>query len=212
MKAHNGGLQLCIHAIGNKAQDWALDAYEDVFKVNLRYHRHRIEHFGNLMTSAERIHRANQLGIIPVTTVEWLYEEGDFIERYLGITRRDQFWPLRSMIDAGLKVANCSDTVGATPFSTNPFYSMWCAVTRQTYFGDRLVPDEAISVREALRIYTINAAYSGFEEDLKGSIEPGKLADLIVIDRDILTIPEDQIKDIKVDMAVIDGNIVYQRK
>jgi predicted amidohydrolase YtcJ len=212
LKAHNGGLQLCIHAIGEKAQDWALDAYEDVFKVNLRYHRHRIEHFGNLMTSAERIHRANQLGIIPVTTVEWLYEEGDFIERYLGITRRDQSWPLRSMIDAGLKVANCSDTVGATPFSTNPFYSMWCAVTRQTFFGDRLVPSEAISVREALRLYTINAAYSGFEEDLKGSIEPGKLADLIVIDRDILTIPEDQIKDIKVNMTVLNGNIVYKRK
>ena len=115
------------------------------------------------------------------------------------------------MLDAGLKVANCSDTVGATPFSTNPFYGIWSAVTRETFLGNRLIPEEAISVKEALRLYTTNAAYSGFEEKVKGSIEPGKLADLIVIDRDILTIPENQIKDIKVDMTVLDGKIVYQR-
>ena len=116
------------------------------------------------------------------------------------------------MIDAGLTPANCSDCRGAEPFSINPFFSIWCAVTRQTYFGKRLIPDEAISVREALRLYTRNAAYCNFEEELMGSIEAGKLADLIVISRDILTIPENEIKDIKVDMTVIDGKIVYQRQ
>lgn len=211
LRGHNAGLQLCLHAIGDKAQDWSLNAYENALKKNPRSHRHRIEHFGNLMTNQERISRAKAVGLIPVTTVEWLYEEGDFIEWYLGPVRAAQSWPIRSMLDAGLKVTNCSDTVGATPFSTNPLYSMWCAVTRQTYFGNRLIPEEAISVKEALRLYTTNAAYSGFEETLKGSIEPGKLADLIVIDRDILTAPDDQIKDIKVDMTIIDGKIVYQR-
>jgi predicted amidohydrolase YtcJ len=210
-KAHDAGLQLCVHAIGDKAQDWALTAYEKALAANPKTHRHRLEHMGNLMTDRQRISRAKALGIIPVTTVEWVFEEGDFIEHYLGPTRRAQSWPLRSMLDAGLKVANCSDTVGATPFSTNPFYSMWAAVTRQTFLGKQLIPEEAISVKEALRLYTTGAAYAGMEETQKGSIEPGKLADLIVIDRDILTIPEDQIKDIKVERTVIDGRTVYRR-
>jgi len=212
LKGHNAGLQLHIHAIGEKAQDWALDALENALQKNPRYHRHRIEHLGNLMTSPERIRRAKELDIIPVTTIEWLYEEGDFIETHLGRKRRDQSWPLRSMLDAGLKVANCSDTVGATPFSTNPFYSMWCAVNRRTFLGDHLLSEQAISIKEAIRLYTRNAAYSGFEETLKGSIEPGKYADMIVINKDIFTIPDYEIKDIKVEMTILDGKIVYQRQ
>jgi predicted amidohydrolase YtcJ len=115
------------------------------------------------------------------------------------------------MLDADLNMANRSDTLGATPFSTNPFYSMWSAVTRQTCLGMRLLPEGALSVKEALRMYTADAAYAGFEEDRKGSIEPEKLADLVVIDRDILTIPDDQIKDIKVEMTLIDGKVVYRK-
>ena len=163
------------------------------------------------MTNLDRISRAKRLGVIPITTVEWLYEYGDFVEIYLGPKRKGQSFPLRSMLEAKLKVANSSDCAGTAPISVNPFFSIWCAVTRQTYFGNRLLPEQSIPVKEALRLYTTNAAYSGFEEDIKGSIEPGKLADLIVIDRDILTIPEDQIKDVKVDMTIIDGKIVYQR-
>lgn len=211
LKAHNAGLSLCVHAIGDKAQDWALNAYEYVLKANPRYHRHRIEHFGNVMTNPERIHRARAMGIIPITTVEWLYAYGDFIRRYLGHEREKQSFVLRSMIEAGLRPANCSDCAGSEPLSINPFFSIWCAVTRQTFFGNRLIPDEAITVKEALQMYTVNAAYAGFEENWKGSIEPGKFADLIVISRDILTIPKDQIKDIEVEMTIIEGKIVYQR-
>lgn len=210
-KGHEAGLQLCVHAIGDKAQDWALEAFEKALAANPRPHRHRIEHLGNLMTDRKRIERAKALEILPITTAEWIYEEGDFIEWYLGPERKKQSWPLRSMLEAGLRVANCSDTVGATPFSPNPFYGIWCAVTRQTFLGNRLVPEESITVKEALRLYTTNAAYSGFEEGIKGSIEPCKLADLIVIDRDILTIPEHQIRDIQVDMTILDGKIVHVR-
>jgi predicted amidohydrolase YtcJ len=211
LEAHQGGLQLCVHAIGDKAQDWALDAYEKALQIDPRSHRHRIEHLGNLMTNTRRIERARSMNLIPITTAEWIYEEGDFIEWYLGPERKKQSWPIRSMLEAGLKVANCSDTVGATPFSINPFYGIWCAVTRQTFLGNRLVPEEAIPVKEALRLYTLNAAYSGFEEGIKGSIEPGKLADLIVLDRDILTISENHIRDIQVDMTILGGKIVHVR-
>ncbi len=211
LDAHTAGLQLCVHAIGDKAQDLALDAFAKAFERNPGPHRHRIEHLGNLMTDAWRIERARSMNLIPITTAEWIYEEGDFIEWYLGPERKKQSWPIRSMLEAGLKVANCSDTVGATPFSINPFYGIWCTVTRQTFLGNRLVPEEAIPVKEALRLYTVNAAYSGFEERIKGSIEPGKLADLIVLDRDILTIPENRIRDIRVDMTVLGGKIVHVR-
>jgi predicted amidohydrolase YtcJ len=211
-KAHDAGLQLCIHAIGDKAQDWALNAYETALNRNPRPHRHRIEHFGNVMTSPQRIRRARALDIIPVTTVEWLYAYGDFIERYLGPEMKKQSFVLRSLIDAGLRPANCSDCAGTEPRSINPFFSIWCAVARHTFFGNTLVPEESISVKEALHLYTRNAAYAGFEEETKGSIEPGKLADLIVIDRDILTVPEEQIKDTRVEMTVVDGKIVYTRE
>jgi len=210
-KAHNAGLQLCIHAMGDKAQDLALNAYEEALKVNPRNHRHRIEHFGCDMGNPEQRRRAKELGIIPVITIGWLYAYADFIEHYLGPRRASQSFALRSMIDEGLKPANCSDQCGTEPVTLDPFFSIWCAVTRQTFFGNRFVPEQAISIKEALEQWTIDGAYSGFEEELKGSIEPGKFADLIVISRDILTIPEDQIKDIKVDMTILDGKVVYKR-
>ena len=211
LRAHDAGVQICIHAIGEKAQDLALDAYEKALEKNPRPHRHRIEHLGNIMTHPERIRRARAMEILPITTTQWLYAYGDFIELYLGPERKKHSFVLRSMLDAGLRPANGSDCRGAEPLSINPFFNIWCAVTRQTFFGNRLLPEEAISVKEGLRLYTTSASYAGFEEDLKGSIEPGKLADMIVIDRDILAIPENQIKDIKVEMTVLDGKIVYQR-
>jgi predicted amidohydrolase YtcJ len=211
LKAHNAGNQICLHAMGDKAQDMALDAYEAAFKKNPRPHRHRIEHFGVDMGSSEQRRRARELNILPNITIGFLYGYGDFIEYYLGPDRRDQSFALRSIIDAGLMPANSSDETGSDWLTLDPFFCIWCAVTRQTYFGNRFVPEQAISVKEALRLWTINAAYSGFEEGVKGSIEPGKFADLIVLSHDILTIPEDQIKDIKVEKTILDGKIVYQR-
>lgn len=211
LKAHNAGLQLCIHAMGDKAQDLALNAYENALKVNPRNHRHRIEHFGCDMGNPEQRRRAKELGIIPVITIGWLYAYADVIEHYLGSLRATQSFALRSMIDDGLKPANCSDQCGTEPVTLDPFFSIWCAVTRQTFFKNRFVAEQAISVKEAFKQWTIDGAYSGFEEELKGSIEPGKFADLIVISRDIFTIPEDQIKDVKVDMTILDGKIVYKR-
>ncbi len=212
LKVHNAGLQLCIHAMGDKAQDLALDAYENALKVNPRDHRHRIEHFGCDMGNQKQRRRAKELGIIPVVTIGWLYAYADFFEQYLGPKRKDPSFALRAMFDEGLKPANSSDQCGTEPVTLDPFFSIWCAVTRQTFFGNRYFPEQSISVNEALRMWTINAAYSGFEEKIKGSIEPGKFADLIVISRDILSIPEDQIKDIKVDTIIVNGKMVFNRQ
>ena len=212
VKAHKEGIRLCIHAIGDKAQDIALDAIEEALKVlPKKDHRHRIEHLGNVLTSKERIRRAKRLGVIPVPTVEWIYAYGDFIETYLGHKRARQSFPIKSLLKEGLRPPGSSDTLGTEPLSINPFFSIWCAVNRRTFAGGILIPEESISVMDAIRMYTINGAYAGFEENIKGSIEPGKLADMIVISDDILTIPIDKIKDIQVEMTIIDGKMVYPR-
>lgn len=212
VKAHREGIQLCIHAVGDKAQDMALDAIEEALKAFPRGdHRHRIEHFGNVLTSKERIKRAKKLGVIPVPTVEWIYAYGDFIEEYFGSERTKQSFPIKTLIYEGLRPPGSSDTLGTEPLSINPFFSIWCAVARKTFSGNVLIPEESISVIDAIRMYTINGAYAGFEEDIKGSIEEGKLADMIVISNDILSLSIDKIKDIQVDMTIINGKIVYSR-
>jgi len=94
----------------------------------------------------------------------------------------------------------------------NPFKAMWSIITRKTQWGTVIVPEEAISREQALRLFTINNAYGSFEENIKGSIEPGKLADLVVISDDILNCPVDRIKDIKAEMTMVGGKIVYRSK
>jgi predicted amidohydrolase YtcJ len=91
-----------------------------------------------------------------------------------------------------------------------PFYQIYAAVTRKTSTGQVVGPEEAISVMDAIRVYTLNGAYLAKEENIKGSIEPGKLADMIVLDRDVFTIPVDEIKNVKVLTTIVDGHIVYQ--
>jgi len=126
------------------------------------------------------------------------------------------FFPLRSYIDAGVIVAGGSDHMigfdknkAVNPY--NPFFQMWMAITRQTREGNTLGPEQRISREEALKMHTTWAAYLQFAEDERGSIEVGKLADLVVIDRDFLACPVEEIKDIEPRMTIIEGKIVYQR-
>jgi hypothetical protein len=126
------------------------------------------------------------------------------------------FFPLRSYIDAGVIVAGGSDHMigwdrnrAINPY--NPFHGMWVSVTRKTVRGSVIQPQERISREEALKMYTIWAAYRMFSEKARGSIERGKLADLVVIDRDYLTCPEDDITKIEPVMMVLDGKVTFQR-
>ena len=135
----------------------------------------------------------------------------------LGSERMAWFHPYRKWLDAGLTIGGGSDhMIRMDPIdSTNPWdpwLGIWVAVARKTERGDTHQPNEALTREQAIRLYTINNAYLHNEEAEKGSLEPGKLADVIVIDRDILKCPEAEMRDTKVDLTIVGGKIVYERK
>jgi len=207
LQAHEAGFQVWIHALGNKAQDMALDAYENAQRQFPRADaRHRIEHAGVNeagTTSDEQYERMRKLGIIPVPTGAWisLADGGDkpaFVS-----------FPYQTMLAHGLRPPGSSDSLGSMPESMNPFFALWEIVTRQTHSGLKNAPQEALTVSEAIRGYTIDGAYSAFEERVKGSIEVGKFADLIVLSDDPLQIDQDRLKDIHVLMTMIDGRVAF---
>lgn len=126
------------------------------------------------------------------------------------------FLPLRNMVDAGIVVAGGSDhmirfdaRLATNPY--HPFLGMWIAVTRKMVDGNVMEPEQRVTRTEALKMWTLNGAYLMFDEKNRGSIEPGKLADLVVITDDFLTCPEDKIKDIEALTTVVGGNVVYER-
>jgi predicted amidohydrolase YtcJ len=208
LRAYQAGWQIWTHALGDKAQDMILEAYEKALtSVPRPDARLRIEHAGNQEagpTTAEQLARMKRLGIIPVPTGAWIYLGHSAFK-----TQADVPFIYRTLIDAGLRPPGNSDSLGSMPESTRPFFSMWAMVTRRTRDGIRLAPEQAITIAEAIRCYTQYGAYSGFEEGVKGSIEPGKLADLIVVSMDPLSIPAEDIKDVKVLMTIIGGRILW---
>jgi hypothetical protein len=117
-------------------------------------------------------------------------------------------WPHRSLIDRGVPAPGHSDAWVCSP---NPFTAMWSMVNRKTDSGQSLDPSQAVSITEALRAYTTLGAFAGREERIKGSLEPGKLADVAVLDRNIFSIPSDEIRDVQVDMTIVGGVVRYQR-
>jgi len=206
-RAHQAGFQIWTHALGDKAQDMILEAYEGAQAAFPRPDpRFRIEHAGNQEagpTTAEQLDRMKTLGVIPVPTAAWLY-----LGHAAFKTQAPVPFIYKTMLAHGLRPPGSSDSLGSMPESTSPFFSMWCMVTRKTRDGGTNGPSEAISILQAIHGYTIDGAYSGFEDGIKGSIERGKLADLNVVSADPLTVPSDQIKDIQVVMTVLDGKVV----
>jgi len=146
----------------------------------------------------------------------WLYKDGPALEKVFGERGMRYFIPLRTYLDAGVELAAGSDHMighdkngAVNPY--NPFLSMWIAVARKTTQGKAIHPEERLTRQEALRMHTTGAAYLQFAESTRGSLEPGKLADLVVIDRDYLTIPEDEIRNIQPVMTIVDGKMAYTR-
>jgi hypothetical protein len=208
VEAHKAGLRPCIHAIGDRAIDVVLDAIE----VALRERpdpdaRIRIEKC--TIPTAEAVKRIKRLGVIPSALTGFLYELGSIHLVGIGPERAKRYFPHKTYLDMGITATSSSDW---SVTSANVAQQIYGVVTRKSHLDELIGPEQAISVVEALRLYTFNAAYSSFEEKIKGTIEPGKLADMVVLDRDILTIHEEEIKDIKALVTIVGGEIIYQRE
>ena len=136
----------------------------------------------------------------------WRYSSGDLEEP--GV----KFFPLKTIIDAGFEPPNGADTLGTQNFATDPLFALARSVRRDTKYGALVHPEEAISPMDAIRMFTIWAARAGFLEQSRGSIEVGKLADLVVLSADPLTTPPAQLDRVVVDTTILDGQVAYQRR
>ena len=196
--AHKADFQLAIHAIGDHAVEIVVNALEEALsKVPRKNHRHRIEHASVL--NEKTIRQMRKLDL--TASVQPHFVVSDFwVSERVGKERARWVYPFKTLMKEGVVVAGGSDCP-VEPI--NPLLGIQAAVAR------RVFPEERISVDEALRVYTINAAYASFEDDVKGSIEAGKLADLVVLPENPLTVKPDKIRDIEVKMTVVGGKIVY---
>lgn len=206
--ADSAGLHLMVHAIGDKGIRTLLDIFERVQKENgPRDRRFRVEHLQHIHPND--IPRLKQLGVIASMQPYHAIDDGRFADKYIGPERSKTTYAFKSLMDAGAMVAFGSDWFVAPP---TPLEGIYAAVTRRTLDDknpDGWVPEQKISVEDALKAYTINGAYATFDEKIKGSLEPGKLADFVLIDRDITTIDPAQIRDAKVLRTVVGGKVVY---
>jgi predicted amidohydrolase YtcJ len=211
--ANELGWSFTAHCTGGGGVDLLLDVFEDVNRIKpIKEQRFSIIH-GNFFTP-ESIMRMNDLGIYANVQPAWFQKDADAMKHILGEERIGTFHPYRSMIDGGVIINGGSDHMVKWDANTainpyNPFVAMWTAITRTTERGSVIMPSEAITREEALKMYTINNAYASFEESIKGSIEPGKLADFAVLTDDILNCPVDRIRDIESEMTIVGGKIVY---
>lgn len=196
---HQTGSQIAIHAIGDYAIETTINAIEAAIRDSPRKdHRHRIEHC-EVLTSTQ-IERIKQLGIIPSVQPNFVGEwsdPGGLYETRIGKKRLRQNNPYRYLLDEGIKLSFGSDGM---PF--NPIYGIWSAV-------NHWIKESRITLEEAVRGFTLDAAYASFEEDTKGSVEVGKLADIAILEQDITEMPSNEIRDVPVHMTLVGGKIMY---
>lgn len=202
-------LQCSIHAIGDRANHIILDLFETAERVNgRRDSRHRVEHAQHLLPSD--LKRFSELGIVASVQPYHAIDDARFAERRIGKLRCQTTYPFRSLIEAGAVVSFGTDWPVAP---LNPLLGVYGAVTRTTlegHFPDGWIPKEKISVVEAIRAYTETSAWVEFGEKEKGTLEIGKLADIVILSDDIHVIPLHDIRDIKVLATIVGGTIVYQ--
>ncbi|MBT6276989.1 MAG: amidohydrolase [Chromatiales bacterium] len=207
IEAHNAGLLVMVEGVGDRGIDFALDAIEAALAAHPRPdHRMRVEHCCYVTPALQE--RLKRLGAVDSSATGFMYELGDAYIANRGQAAMRWMWPHRDLIDAGIPAPGHSDAWVCSP---NPFTAMWSMVNRKTDSGQSLDATQAITIEEALRAYTQLGAWSGREEHLKGTLEVGKLADMAILDRDILTIPSDDIRNVRVDTTIVGGTVKYQR-
>ena len=205
-RCHVAGLQVCIHAIGDRALDMSLDAIEEAIKAKpWPDHRHRFEHAGYVLP--EQLKRMKELGVNISASIGFCYPIGDSHIAALGPDRLCGYYPMKSFRDHGIITAGNSDGFG-TNYALTGIYG---CVARKSRSGRYLCKEQAIPIMDAIKAYTWNAAYLESTEDTKGSIEVGKFADFVVLDRDITKLPHEEILKTSVLMTIIDGKVVYER-
>jgi hypothetical protein len=208
IQAHNSGIRVSIHSIGDRGIDIALDCIEKAQRLNpIPDMRHRIEH--NSCCTPKQLERIKELGVTPSSSIGYMYGIGDMYAENFGPERSRWLHPHRTMKEMGI-IAGGNNDCPVTFYS--PWVQIYAAVTRKTSTGQVVGSEEAISVMDAIRVYTWNGAYLSKDEDKLGSIEPGKIADMVILDRDILTVPHEEIKDISAVTTIVDGRVVFSRE
>ncbi len=210
MKADEAGLQLCIHAIGDQAISIVLDLFRDVAMADgARDRRLRIEHSQHIAPKDFERYAAQH--VIASMQPYHAIDDGRWAEKRIGPVRLKGTYAFRSLLDHGVRLAFGTDWDVAP---LDPMQGLYAAVTRATLDGKNpqgWIPEQKISLAEAIEAYTMGSAYAEFQEKEKGSITAGKLADMVILSDDIFSIPGEAIRNVKVDVTVVGGRIVYQR-
>ena len=203
------GFQFCTHAIGDRANREVLNIYEEALKADPQgeEHRWRIEHAQHL--HPDDIPRFHQLGVVAAMQGVHCTSDGPWVPKRIGDQRAAEgAYVWRKLLQSGAIVVNGTD---APVEDVDPIACFYSSVTRRLPDGSRFYPDQCLTREEALRSYTRDAAYAMFEEDIKGTITPGKLADLVVLSQDILAIPDDEVPQTEVEMTIVGGKVVFVR-
>jgi predicted amidohydrolase YtcJ len=205
-RAHSAGFQIAVHAIGDRGVEIVLDAYQKALdRMPRADHRHRIEHCGILRP--DLIDRIAAMGALAVSQPIFITEYGDGFIRHLGLNRVQLTYPFRSLLDAGVRLVFSSDC----PVSSfEPLKGIEVSVTERTGSGQSYALEEAISVEEALPLYTVAGAYSTFEEQRKGQIKAGMLADFVILGDDPRRVEPEAISQVPVHQTIIGGETVYE--
>jgi len=208
--AIENGFQLCTHAIGDRANREILNIYEEAFKAHpgKKDLRWRVEHAQHL--NPADIPRFGQLGVIASMQGIHCTSDGPWVIKRLGKKRAEEgAYVWQKLMQSGAVVSNGTDVPVE---DVDPIPNFYALVTRKMKNGEAFFPDQCMSREEALRAYTYNCAYAAFEENFKGSVAPGKLADITVLSKDILTIPEDEIPSTEVVYTIVGGKVMYEKR
>lgn len=207
-RGHALGWDIGIHAIGDRAHHEAAVAFAEIIAASPRKdHRHNLIHA--YFASEESLQHMAKHQIAAVIQPTFIYFEGDDLFRDVGERLANEYKPMRTYLDRGIPVIATSDIPSTVHY--NPMIGLYSLVTRKTWKGTPIAPHEAVTREEALYAYTVAGAWLTREEAIKGPLSPGYLADLVVLDRDYFTCPAEEIKEIAVDLTVIDGRVAYRR-